>query len=354
MLKISIVIPLYNKEKHIKRAIDSVFAQTVQDFEIIVVDDGSTDKSAEVVKEIKDTRVNLIQQANQGECAARNRGIEAVKVRPMDTSKIDNSEFDQMRIIYRGKPGPGGHAARNKGINEARSKLIAFLDADDAWKPHFLETIMRLKFNYPGAGAYAMAYEIKEPNGRIVKPKFRAIPQSPWEGVIPNYFKSCLGEPPVWSSAIAVPKKVFDTVGKFPEGEKMGGDLDTWLRIALNYPIVFSNVTGATYYRDSSNRVCLTEYSISDYKLVNTAREAILNNKISKEDKLYLTEYIYMKEIERAGRCIVKGEKKKARQILKESNTCYFKRKKVFFFMLTFFPTNIVKFFRVLKKLIFS
>jgi len=354
MLKISVVIPLYNKEKHIKRAIDSVFAQTVQDFEIIVVDDGSTDKSAEVVKEIKDTRVNLIQQANQGECAARNRGIEAIKIKPIDTSKIDDSEFNQMRIIYRNKPGPGGHAARNEGINEARSKLIAFLDADDAWKPYFLETILRLKLKFPRAGVYATAYEIKEPNGKIVKPEFKAIPQSPWEGIIPNYFKSCLGEPPVWSSAIAVSKKVFDTVGKFPEGEKMGGDLDTWLRIALNYPIAYSNTIGATYYRDSSNRVCLTEYSISDYRLVSTAREAILNNKISNENKLYLAEYVCMKEIERAGRCIIRGEKKKARQILKESHTRYFKRKKIFFFMLTFFPTNIVRFFRSLKKKILS
>lgn len=309
MPKISVVIPLYNKEKYIARAINSVLAQTVQDFEIIVADDGSTDGGVEVVKAIGDIRIRLIQQVNQGVSAARNRGID-----------------------------------------EAKADLIAFLDADDAWKPQFLEIILRLRSNYPDAGAYATAYEIKEPNGKIVKPKSNTIPLCPWEGIIPNYFESVLSDSSVSSSAVAIPKKVFNVVGSFPEGEKMGEDLDMWLRVALKYPIAFSNTIGAMYHRDSMNRVCPTEYSISDYKFVKTAREAILNNTISDKDKLYLTEYIYMKEIERAGRCIVRGENRKARQLLKESNTRYFKKKRIIFLLSTFFPTSTVRLFRFLKK----
>ena len=94
---VSVVIPLYNKDKYIARALDSVFGQTCQDFEVIVVDDGSTDNGAEIVRSYKDRRLRFIRQANAG---------------------------------------PG--AARNHGIQESRAPLLAFLDADDEWLPEFL------------------------------------------------------------------------------------------------------------------------------------------------------------------------------------------------------------------------
>ena len=91
-----VVIPLYNKEVYIKNTLNSVLAQTIKDFEIIVVNDGSTDKSAEVVKSLSDPRIRLINQVNAGVSVARNRGI-----------------------------------------NEAKADLIAFLDGDDEWKTKF-------------------------------------------------------------------------------------------------------------------------------------------------------------------------------------------------------------------------
>ena len=90
---ISVVIPLYNKEKQIKRTLQSVLTQTFQDFEIVIVNDGSTDNSTIEVEKIKDSRIRLIHQENAGVSAARNKGIE-----------------------------------------EAKYELIAFLDADDEWK----------------------------------------------------------------------------------------------------------------------------------------------------------------------------------------------------------------------------
>ncbi|NIA10441.1 MAG: glycosyltransferase, partial [Nitrospiraceae bacterium] len=135
MPKVSAVIPLYNKAPYIQRALRSVLAQIFQDFEIIVIDDGSTDDGAQIVKSIPDKRIRLIQQENAGVSAARNRGIK-----------------------------------------EAKGDLIAFLDADDAWKSEFLETILRLKKKFPEAGAYATAYEMVFPSGKIVVPKFKAIP----------------------------------------------------------------------------------------------------------------------------------------------------------------------------------
>jgi len=97
-LKVSIVIPLYNKALYVERALDSIGAQTFSDFEVIVVDDGSTDNGASVVARYPDPRVRLITQSNAG-------------------------------------PGP----ARNAGIGEAQGEFVAFLDADDEWLSTYLE-----------------------------------------------------------------------------------------------------------------------------------------------------------------------------------------------------------------------
>ena len=91
-MKFSIVIPLYNKQDCIRQALDCVFNQSFQDFEVIVVDDGSTDRGAEIVREYKDERLRLVSQKNSGVSAARNAGIAA-----------------------------------------AHNSWIAFLDADDIW-----------------------------------------------------------------------------------------------------------------------------------------------------------------------------------------------------------------------------
>ena len=105
---VSVIIPLYNKDRFIARAIDSVFAQTCRDFEVIVVDDGSTDNGPEVVRKYKDPRLRLIRQSNAG---------------------------------------PG--IARNRGVKESSANYIAYLDADDEWMPEFLQTSLSNLRNNP-------------------------------------------------------------------------------------------------------------------------------------------------------------------------------------------------------------
>src|SRR5690554_3840739 len=114
---ISVVIPLYNKEKSIMNTIQSVLNQTFQDFEIVVINDGSTDKSAEIVEHIKDFRIRLVHQENQGVSAARNRGIK-----------------------------------------EAKYDWVAFLDGDDWWSDDFLTVLNDLQIKYPDAGIWAGQY----------------------------------------------------------------------------------------------------------------------------------------------------------------------------------------------------
>ncbi|NLZ30356.1 MAG: glycosyltransferase family 2 protein, partial [Methanomicrobiales archaeon] len=117
MPEVSVVIPLYNKAPYIARALSSIIAQTRQDFEVIVIDDGSTDGGEEIVRGFDDPRIRVIRQENRGVSAARNRGIEA-----------------------------------------ARADFIAFLDADDEWMPTHLGALLRLRGRYPRAGAYGTAY----------------------------------------------------------------------------------------------------------------------------------------------------------------------------------------------------
>ncbi len=197
----SVIIPLYNKEKFIERAINSVLNQTMQNFELIIIDDGSTDKSLDVVKFFNDDRIRLISKKNEGVSIARNTGI----------------------LI-------------------SKSDYIAFLDADDEWLVDFLETIQNLISRFPEAKTFSTAIKRENKNGDFLDIYFSTLPEHPWSGEI-NLFKVLAYDAsPVTSSSVCVHKDVFKTIGMFPIGIKRGEDLDTWIRIFLNYKIAFSTI----------------------------------------------------------------------------------------------------------------
>jgi len=309
---VSVVIPLYNKALEIRRAVESVLAQSWQDFEIIVIDDGSTDGGAEVVKSISEPRLRLIRQENAGVSAARNRGIA-----------------------------------------EAASELVAFLDADDAWKPKFLETILRLRKRFPEAGAYATAYEMRSPNGEVIQPQYRAIPPPPWEGLIPNYFCSALRSrgAVMWTSAVAVPKEVFSEVGYFPEGEPIGEDTDVWLRIALKYPIAFSHQLGAIYFRDSG-KWNLGHFMQSKFQVVKTAQQALARGEVPRAVLSDFQEYIARYMIWAASGYILTGQPEEARKMLAGCQTREFYWQKMWWSFWAAMPAQIVNFaWRAKRKL---
>lgn len=304
MVNISVIIPLYNKKKYIVRTINSVLNQSYLNFELIVIDDGSTDNGANEVQKIKDNRIKIIQQNNQGVSAARNRGID-----------------------------------------EARGELVAFLDADDEWKHNFLETIINLRGKYPQAGAYGTAVEFKMPDGSIKLAQYESIPKEVWEGIIDNYFHCSLKNPLITASSVAIPKKVFKSVGKFPQNIVRGEDLDMWCRIALEYPIAFNNNICVTYYQNADDRVCnkLTDYTyfyILPFKL-----EKYYNTyKYKKEIRKYFKEYIMKWKISLARTYLVNGKLKEARKVLRGCrDTIYFKEKYRNFYLMSLMPNFIVK-----------
>jgi hypothetical protein len=205
---LSVVIPLYNKEKTVARALRSVLQQTYQDFEIVVVNDGSTDGSVAAVQGFNDRRIRLIHQSNAGVSAARNRGIQEVK-----------------------------------------SNTIAFLDADDEWKPWFAVTVSELRKDYPEAAVWATNYEFALPGGPRWATRLLGLPKGDWRGVIPDYFLvAARSHPPVNSSSVSVAREAIDSIGRFPVGVRSGEDLLTWARLATRFPIAYSCKPSSTFW----------------------------------------------------------------------------------------------------------
>lgn len=312
-MNVSVVIPLYNKAAHFQRALDSVAAQTCREFEAIVVDDGSTDRSADVVKNYRDGRFRLVAQRNAGVSAARNRGI-----------------------------------------SEAEGQIIAFLDADDAWKPGFLETICRLAREYPACGAFSTAYSIVEDGGREWFPTPEGIPRAPWEGVVPDYFRFSLGMCGVWSSAVAVRKSVFESVGTFAVGERLGEDLDMWCRIALHYPIAFSTQVGATWYHNAENRACNANHPDYGLKLLKTLDEALTApNLAAHVNRESVLEYRNKQLIDIAVEFALAGDGRSARAGLhKAKSTRRFRSRVLLWQVLLHVPPKILRFLRACNQVL--
>lgn len=204
---LSVIIPLYNKEREIEGTLRSVLAQTLLPLEIVVVDDGSTDRSAEIVRSIASPLVRLIRQSNAGECAARNRAIA-----------------------------------------ETQGEYVALLDADDEWEAGFLAEIAAMIAEYPGCGIYATAFNVIDRDGRFPAP----CPSE--RGIVGNFFRDSAHRYIAIPSASAIPRAVFDEVGGFPDGMKIGGDLYMWIKIAKRYPVCFSPQPLVNYSKVASNR----------------------------------------------------------------------------------------------------
>lgn len=177
-MKYSVVIPLYNKEHYIAGTLRSVLTQTFPDYEVIVVDDGSTDHSLQACKEVRSDKIRVVQQVNQGVSAARNKGIEL-----------------------------------------AAGEYICFLDADDTWHPDYLQNIETIVQKYPQSDIFVTAYRVIYANGRCKES--RRLPQA--DGCLPSYWETLgKGYDFVWTSATTVRRTALLAAGGFRLGEKSG------------------------------------------------------------------------------------------------------------------------------------
>lgn len=204
-MRFSVIVPLYNKAGYVQRTLESVAAQTYRDFECIVVNDGSTDNSMEVVRglKIEDRRLKILTQGNSGVAVARNNGV-----------------------------------AVSKG------EYVCFLDADDWWEPNFLEELDRLIREYPDAGLYATNYVYYKPGKTHVALHL--------ERGYMNYPEAYLRskQMPVTSITTCMQRRVFDEMGGFPVGIKLGEDFLLWAKTALHYKVAFCEKPLAYYNND--------------------------------------------------------------------------------------------------------
>ena len=218
--RFSVIMPLFNKERYVKKAIESVIAQTYRDFELIIVDDGSPDESLDVVRDF-----------------VRNDGMSRTNVLNEPLPLNDG------RLTIISQPNEGVAAARNNGVAASEGEYVCFLDADDWWNPMWLEEIDKLIKEYPDAGLYATNYVYYKPGKTHVALKL--------ERGYMNYPDAYLhGEMPVTSITTCMPRKVFDEMGGFPVGIKLGEDFLLWAKAALHYKVAFCEKPLAYYNND--------------------------------------------------------------------------------------------------------
>lgn len=183
---ISVIIPLYNKEHYIRATIESVLAQTYNDFELIIINDGSTDNSLRIVSEFEDPRIIIVNQKNAGVSAARNHGI-----------RIATGDF------------------------------ISFLDADDTWKSGFLKAMYDLSQQYPQESVFGVAQVNRPittlPSGISIIKDFCSY-----------FYCFCTG-------SLFLKREVFEKVGFFKQDIQIGEDFDMWLRIGCHYKYIYLN-----------------------------------------------------------------------------------------------------------------
>lgn len=208
---ISTVIPLYNKEKFVERTLRSVMNQTRPPDEIVLVNDGSTDRSVEVVLAMKIPRLRLIHQDNAGPAAARNLGFQ-----------------------------------------EARHAHIAFLDADDEWHPDYLATVHATFHAASQQRSIGIVTTLLHRESEVHdSPMPRTGPDWHW---VESFCDACTGSYPVSSSSAFIHRDVLIEMKGFDTRVRLKEDVDLWIRIGLRYAIVRVNRVLATIHNDDPTR----------------------------------------------------------------------------------------------------
>lgn len=297
-MRISIVIPLYNKENHIIDTLNCIKNQIFQDYEIIIVNDGSTDNSLQVVKSYKDLKLTIIDQKNSGAASARNHGV-----------------------------------------REATSDYVAFLDADDFWEEQYLESMIKLIEEFPDACIYGSNYQIIE-NGKSNILNFPDIMTE--KGYLDNYFVSGKVYTPLWTSAVVVKKDAFLKCGGFSTNCKVCEDIDLWCRLAASGKVAYINKPLARYIRDSSNMLSRMTNVSYDFPFLTNYESYVEKSDVRLET---IKEYvIYRRFVAISAALFISNNKDEAKKLLKivgYPKTYMFKA--IGYRMFVFLPNNVIK-----------
>ena len=241
MIRFSIIMPLYNKAPYVRKAVESVVGQTYRDWELIVVDDGSSDGGGDMVAAVSDPRIRLVRQENAGVSAARNRGVAMAGASAGTRDKGSTAPPPTAETLKQNED--------SSFSSEATATHLCFLDADDWWEPTFLEEMAGLIERHPDAGIYGTSYWIVK-NGRR-----RQAPIGVDEGFTEGEINYCQGYArtlcmPLWTGAVCIPRTIFDESGGFPVGITLGEDFLLWIRIVFKHKAVLLNKPLSNYNQD--------------------------------------------------------------------------------------------------------
>lgn len=234
MPKLSVVIPTYNRAALISRALDSVLAQSRQADEILVVDDGSTDNTMDVISD-RYPRISLLRQENKGVSAAR-----------------------------------------NLGIRHAKGEWIALLDSDDEWKPDKLEKQLQILKDNPD-------YRICHSNETWIRHGIRVNPMKKHRKYGGHIFRHCLPLCVISPSSVVIHRTVFDDIGYFDESLPACEDYDLWLRICSRYPVLYLDEELITKYGGHTDQLSHKHWGMDRFRIFSL--EKIISDPMLGESK---------------------------------------------------------------------
>lgn len=266
--QVTVVLPTYQRKFFLKSAISSVLNQTFQDFELIVVDDGSTDGTDEIVR-----------------------------------------SFDDRRVVYiyqRQNAGPS--SARNTGIDASRANLVAFLDSDDVWKRNKLE-IQLQRMTEEREFLFSHTEELWLKDGKVLNPRKVHRKRGGW--VFEQSLRLCA----ISMSTVMVRKQLFDEVGKFDEALRVCEDYDMWLRVTCRYPVLLVPHVLTVKHGGHPDQVSKSTIGLDKYRIYSI--EKLLNSSVLSDENYTLA----VKELKRKcliyGRgCVKHGKEKEGRYYL--------------------------------------
>ncbi len=249
----SVIIPLYNKEAYIQQTVESVLQQTYSDFELLIVNDASTDKSVSVVSQISDPRIQLIENP-------KNMGLSAT---------------------------------RNHGISKASGAIIALLDADDVWLPTFLETIKALHTAFPEASLFGTDYtQVYTSHENLIPKKNIDTALQGTSFLVADFFEASLFQPIFCQSSLAFTKEICVEHEVFDSSITFAEDIDFYIKYGAKYRVAYCYSALAEIHLEVPNQ--MSKDVISSKVLPDLDRfEALAKDTNSLKKYLDLYRYIF-------------------------------------------------------------
>ncbi len=246
MLKISVIIPTYNRASTLPRAIDSVLAQSHAADEIIVVDDGSTDETIEII----------------------------------------GDQYPQIKLISQNNSGVS--SARNTGIKNAIGNWICLLDSDDSWQDNKLEKQTEVIIDNP---EYLICHTNENwyRDGKILNQGKKHEKRGGY-----NIFQHCLPLCAISPSSVMINKQVFDDVGLFDEDLPACEDYDMWLRICCKYPVLFIDEALTNKFGGHDDQLSRQHWGMDRFRIM-ALEKIIASNNLNKEDYQAATDMLIKK-----------------------------------------------------------